>query len=251
MSFFNAVLSGYESYTPADLGNKRFEATTLYPGLLVGSGYNHEIGKQRDELKQVDELKLGFFFDHTSGLPCIPGSSVKGILRHAFEIEKGEYVLSVIEEIQNKERTIESPTLFEIDKIKAIMESKNNKASPFVSVVFDGRDSTGKYLPLKDRDIFFDAFPVKSGNQDGVFLKNDYITHHENKFKNPNPVQFLKVLPEVTFRFPFRLTDEPVKADVKLELFRQIILDLGAGARTNVGYGQFKPALLESATLKT
>jgi CRISPR-associated protein Cmr6 len=28
---------------------------------------------------------------------------------------------------------------------------------------------------------------------------------------------------------------------IKKELFKQILLDLGIGAKTNVGYGQFEP----------
>ena len=36
------------------------------------------------ETNNQGELKLGFFFDHTSGLPMLPGSSVKGAIRGAF-----------------------------------------------------------------------------------------------------------------------------------------------------------------------
>ena len=63
-------------------------------------------------------------------------------------------------------------------------------------------------------------------------------------FKNPVPLQFLKVLPEVTFCFQFDLKDSVqfgnIKAEVKLELFKQILLLLGTGAKTNVGYGNWK-----------
>ena len=44
-----------------------FKLSTIYPGLLTGSGMVHETNNQ-------GELKLGFFFDHTSGLPMLPGS---------------------------------------------------------------------------------------------------------------------------------------------------------------------------------
>jgi len=36
------------------------------------------------------------------------------------------------------------------------------------------------------------------------------------------------------------LFDEIIDKDKKLELFKNIICDLGIGAKTNVGYGQFE-----------
>jgi len=219
---------------------KTIELTTLYPGLLIGSGYAHEIGGYENE------LKLGFFFDHTTGLPCIPGSSVKGVLRDAAEKANGHYLQYLISELADgsrKSQVQDDAKKFDVallefkptdnkDKIGNIIYEK----SAFVKSVFDGEN-----LPIYQRDIFFDAFPIASGNEDGKFLSNDYITHHEHPLKNPNPVQFLKVLPQVTFRFEFLLKDRPDEMPValKLELFRQILLDLGVGAKTNVGYGKF------------
>lgn len=204
-----------------------FELTTIYPGLLIGSGYNHEIGGKELE----GELKLGFFFDYTTGLPCIPGSSVKGVLRDACEKVDGDYALSLIRKIyENKKDFILNEDYF---------QKGNKKYSDFVLHTFEGKVSKNNFMPLAKRDIFFDAFPFESQNDEGKFLANDHITHHENPLKNPNPVQFLKVLSQVVFRFNFRLTNENIPKTVKLELFRQILLDLGVGAKTNVGYGQF------------
>ncbi|MBK6914998.1 MAG: type III-B CRISPR module RAMP protein Cmr6 [Ignavibacteriales bacterium] len=225
-----------------------FELATTYPGLLIGSGYNHEIGDQDNE------LKLGFFFDYTTGLPCIPGSSVKGVLRDACEKAEGKYALSIINDLSLGDRNAQKDN----DKIKKSAKeflkkyqahfdpiditkalSKKNP-SHFINWVFNGIGIEGKNLPLKKRDIFFDAFPIDSQNENGKFLANDYITPHDNPLKNPVPIQFMKVLPQVTFQFSFRLSDEPFSKNIKLELFRQILLDLGVGAKTNVGYGQFK-----------
>ncbi|MDZ7743476.1 MAG: RAMP superfamily CRISPR-associated protein [Bacteroidota bacterium] len=49
-------------------------------------------------------MELGFFFDHTTGLPMIPGSSVKGSLRSAFMKDKGGYVKSILKELDEKNR---------------------------------------------------------------------------------------------------------------------------------------------------
>ena len=71
-----------EKFTPNELltaGNSEhiIKLTTTYPGLLSGVGISHETGK-------LGEFKLGFSFDHTTGLPYLPGSTVKGNLRHVF-----------------------------------------------------------------------------------------------------------------------------------------------------------------------
>ena len=67
-----------------------FELTTIYPGLLTGSGTPHEI-------RQKGEYKLGFYFDHTTGLPIIPGPTVKGVIRSAFK-RSHQYIQSLIKE---------------------------------------------------------------------------------------------------------------------------------------------------------
>ena len=206
----------YEAPDQPGLGNRSFELTTLYPGLLVGSGYMHD-------LKQEKAFKLGFYFDHTTGFPVIPGSSIKGLLRSAFKNK--DYVEELLKTITSNEVNV----------------------SELEDAIFEGTYK-GKNLPLHQRDIFFDAFPVKTQNPDKKFLANDYITPHtDGPLKNPKPLQFLKVLPQVTFKFEFILHDfknengeSILSAEDKLKLFKQILLDLGVGAKTNVGYGQFK-----------
>jgi len=234
---FNSKLEK-DTVTKISSVNADFELITIYPGLLIGSGYNHEIGEQENE------LKLGFFFDYTTGLPCIPGSSVKGVLRDACEKVNGDYVKSIIKELADGERKPEKSEVKEEakklsngDLDKSFDKGKN---SVFIAQVFAGKKDKDNYIAQKDRDIFFDAFPIESKNDNGKFLANDYITPHKDQFKDPKPIQFLKVLPQVIFQFNFRLTDTCINKAVKKELFRQILLDLGVGAKTNVGYGQFK-----------
>jgi CRISPR-associated protein Cmr6 len=105
--------------------------------------------------------------------------------------------------------------------------------------IFEG-EIDGKQLPIYRRDIFHDAYFSKS-NAKGLFLGTDYITpHKDNPLKNPQPIKFLKILPEVEITFRFELRDEIIKAMDKFKLFRQILLDFGVGAKTNVGYGQLR-----------
>jgi CRISPR-associated protein Cmr6 len=228
-----------------------FELTTTYPGLLCGVGYNHGISSEAD-------FKVGFYFDHTTGLPIIPGSSVKGVLRSAFPgyIRKDEEKLSKEEkeELQKRydffEWLIEQTNQKINDPNGKITEFKNNhkKIDELEAFVFEGQNQKGEQISYYKRDCFFDAYPVKSLGHDGCFLKNDYITPHINRekpemspFTSPNPIQFLKVLSKVRFRFQFKLTDGGgLKAGQKEVLFKEILCYMGIGAKTNVGYGQFE-----------
>lgn len=142
---------------------------------------------------------LGFSFDYTSGLPVIAGSSIKGVLRNAFKSANGEYIKG----------------LTQVEDIMSLEEE-----------IFD------------NGDIFFDAEIIKPDSENKI-LGDDYLTPHDNPLKDPVPLRFIKVLPEVTFRFRFTLSDGIISATQKIELFQQIIIDQGVGAKTNVGYGKF------------
>lgn len=179
-----------------------FKFKTTYPGLLIGSGLSHGIGSD-------DEFKLGFQFDYTSGLPIIHGSSVKGLLRSAFPLKDERYKLE-------KKKYIE-------ELLSDISDKKIN-SEVLEEEIFEGDD------------IFFSAQIVR-GNKKGNILGEDYITPHE-PLRDPKPIKFLKVLPNVLFEFRFALVDsEYLTGEQKAILFKTIILDLGIGAKTNVGYG--------------
>jgi CRISPR-associated protein Cmr6 len=103
---------------------------------------------------------------------------------------------------------------------------------------------------FNNNDIFFDAVVSRYGTN---LLGDDYITPHKNEFSNPTPLRFIKVMPKVTFRFEFTLSDYIVANKTiltqvdKALLFAQILADLGIGAKTNVGYGHFDSNLAVEA----
>lgn len=186
-----------------------FELKTCYPGLLCGVGHHHEINNPKNEPKEDDApevYNLGMYFDYTSGLPVIPGSSIKGMLRSAIE---------------------------EWDFLADYKPNNGVTREEIIKTVFEG-----KGLSIYDRDIFLDAIPIKADNK---LFGEDYITHHPTPLQNPNPVRFLRVNPGVTYQFRFilRNNDNGLKADFKEDLFKAIICTFGLGAKTNVGYGQF------------
>ncbi|GAB6279308.1 MAG: type III-B CRISPR module RAMP protein Cmr6 [Lentimicrobium sp.] len=230
---------------------------TTYPGLLIGSGYTHEaIFNSKNE----EAFKIGFFFDHTTGMPCIPGHSVKGVLRNAFpnhknerfEKEKTETIIDYLG--KNDDELMGFFTEYLSSKFK----NDNQDDTPFFShtlivellgnIIFEGKEPCSfnkktnsfeyRQIPIYERDIFHDVY-FYEGNQKGIFLGTDYITPHPNPLKNPIPIKFLKILPNVKIKFQFDLKDNLISKELKKELFKKILLDFGIGAKTNVGYGQF------------
>lgn len=209
---------------------------TTYPGLLIGSGYSHQTGS-------MGEFKLGFFFDYTTGLPVIPGSSVKGLLRSAFpnQEKRGAVKKRKVEFIGAMLRGIRQ----DLSNITAQSQEEEVLVSQLERLIFEGKLNNDEYLPMHKHDVFHDAFIVDTNQENrGKVFGEDYITPHLDPLKNPIPVRFMKILPRVTFQFNFELKDSKIgdlviSAQQKGELFKQIILLFGIGAKTNVGYGQF------------
>lgn len=216
-------------------GYEFFTLKTLYPGLLIGAGLSHGTACKNDS-------KIGFQFDFTTGLPIIPGSSVKGVLRSMFpdpdraaddeyNVERCGYIRSVLTEKCG------------IDGVsdKELLELAER--------IFRESDAEVRGDSVRDRDVFMDALLTGSDNEcpdgDRLFMGDDFITPHKKPLKDPIPIQFLKVLPGVRFTFVFRLAStrlgkEILNEDSKCKLFKQIVLDVGVGAKTNVGYGHFR-----------
>ncbi|HBT97215.1 MAG TPA: type III-B CRISPR module RAMP protein Cmr6 [Desulfobulbaceae bacterium] len=200
-----------------------FHLKTLYPGLLAGLGYAHEAMENVN-----NQIKLGFSLDFVTGLPVIPGSSVKGVLRSLFDDEEAVTALRQREYWP-----------------KAGGQPVDADALP--QALFGESENDGQV-------IFWDAWPVKSAS-DKVFGL-DYITPHLPKSQdgkdlaeeyrgltNPVPIMMLKVIPGVTWRFRFSLDDirladgTGIAAEAVCKLFRELLLITGIGAKTNTGFG--------------
>lgn len=193
------------------------------PGLLIGSGLAHGLPDSKED------VKTGLQFDYTSGLPVIPGSSVKGVIRSAFptivaDAEKLNYIRSLIADIPK-----------------------------FSALGLEDKDilELGNQM-FNHGDIFADALLVGYGTrmkQHGPVkqvLTEDYITPHTGgPLAQPIPIKIVKVAPGVTFAFCFKFNEtkigaKVVSASMKKALCSAILQDLGVGAKTNVGYGVLK-----------
>ena len=201
------------------------------PGLLIGSGLAHGLpGSEED-------VKTGLQFDYTSGLPVIPGSSVKGVIRSAFPTIK-----------EDKEQSNEADAE-KLNYIKSLIAD----IPEFSSLVLEDNDilELGNQM-FNHGDIFADALLVGYGTrmkQHGPVtqvLTEDYITPHTGgPLAQPIPIKIVKVAPGVTFAFCFKFNEtkigaKVVSASMKKALCAAILQDLGVGAKTNVGYGVLK-----------
>lgn len=217
-----------------------FDLKTIYPGLVTGIGLPHETSENNPFI-------LGFCFDYTTGLPIIPGSTVKGILRSVFP----QWERQLKEPVQKKE----AKTEYIYGLLKRIKEGIGQDKKELIikieNEIFEGIVDD-KTVSIYKRDLFFDAYIVKGTTAEprqNLIFGTDNITPHvkeemsyeESMLKNPVPLSFLKILPDVVFHFPFYLTDgEILKKEEKEKLFKLILLDIGIGAKTNVGYGQLE-----------
>lgn len=195
-----AELEGYHS----------FSLFTLYPGLLVGTGNPHAVAV-------AGALKNGFTFDYVTGLPYITGSTLKGMIRAYFPGDT-----------KDKEKDAEYTGL-----IKGILGKENIDILAFKENMF------------VNNDIFLGGFPKL--RQAEAILEMEFITSHKEKFKDPNPVSMIKVKPGVEYVFSFVMSDYVdeksgeviVSAAEKLTLCEELLLLMGIGAKTNVGFGKF------------
>lgn len=201
------------------------------PGLLIGSGLAHGLpGSEED-------VKTGLQFDYTSGLPVIPGSSVKGVIRSAFPTIK-----------EDKEQSNEA----DVEKLNYI-KSLIADIPKFSALRLEDKDilELGNQM-FNHGDVFADALLVGYGTrmrQHGPVkqvLAEDYITPHTGgPLAQPIPIKIVKVAPGVTFAFCFKFNEtkigaKVVSASMKKAICAAILQDLGVGAKTNVGYGVLK-----------
>lgn len=241
------------------LNNRKtyFSLKTVYPGLMIGTGYFHEAEKNNDEA-----IKTGFSFDYVTGEPYIPGSTVKGVLRSAFKACP-EYIAAILQ----------AEGYIDFEKEQINIEEFINQLEV---KIFGGQHKENSEAVV-GTDIFLDSCIEKAAphNESGEsdVLQIEYITPHKNlkleetentktqeqlqksdeKEKiiekeeleglvNPVPLRFLKVIPDVTFKFSFILEEveiqgKKINGEMKLKLFKEILKDMGIGAKTNVGFG--------------
>ncbi len=227
----------------------RLEETTpvrlkvLYPGLVTGIGVKHES-------TSTGELKLGFEFDYSTGMPVIRGHSLKGALRSAFPQDHRRKIRYKLEKafqiscwLNNEQFSSDG-----LNRFKANPE-QYHKIVAFEEEIFDGKIE-GKLISNYRQDVFLDSYisaPSHFPTTFNQYLGGDSITPHVKRemsyersmLKNPVPIMFLKMLPGVELEFRFILHENGLLSmEQKNDLLTKILVQNGIGAKTNVGYGQ-------------
>lgn len=178
--------------------------------------------------------ETGLLLDRLTGCPYLPGSSVKGLLRHAAKlVAQGEL-----------------ETAKENDDASYWQEHR--------AAVF-GPDRTEAETPAKGQVLFFDAFPTAWPNLELDVLTPHYSAYYGDEsgteppadWHDPVPVAFLTVAPGTRFRFHFVDGARTPAAEgtgiltapdplPRLERLLETALDwLGIGGKTSSGYGLF------------
>ena len=194
-------------------------------------------------------LENGFAFLNPYGLPYLPGSGVKGVLRQAArELASGEWGDT---HGWSEQKTIE----LSIDK-KAIGIS-------MLDALFGLESNDGDTAHLRGALTFWDVIPQIAGNSLTVEIMTPHQSHYYQQKSDrksgdsvsphdsgsPNPINFLTVPPESGFTFyitcntallarhsPELIKDEYWKTLLQAA-FEHAFAWLGFGAKTAVGYG--------------
>jgi len=236
-----------------------FSLTTAGQGFLIGTGNEHGTGaklKINNKSRETHEFKMGFHFDHSTGIPFITGHNLKGRLRSFFPIAYSG----------DKKKKVTERLIQDINKC-INKNVSGNFVNELQNAIFEGKN-----LPSIKKDIFLGAYPSKSYHDrfsynlmkkntiptenkieipKGTFLFEDTLAYHKHPLKDPNPIKFLKILPDVEIKFQFRLFKSGgLTAKEKKTLFEFLLKKYGAGAKTSSGYGQFKKETVENETVK-
>ena len=153
---------------------------------------------------------------HIYGIPYIPASAIKGVVRSYYILEK---FANKLEEYKDRYNKFEEEVLFKDDDFKK---------------VFGSQEQEGKI-------IFFDAFPITKPKIK-IDIMNPHYGHYYNEgkaptdTKNPIPINFLTV-ENTTFKFFIASKDEVDSSFILL--FKKALQNHGIGGKSAVGYGIF------------
>ena len=186
---------------------------------------------------QTHPNEVGMVFDHTMGIPYIPASSVKGIVRfaHMLELIKSENLEEYTETDKNGEYIDESNLK---TKIPAIFGGDADEEK-------EGEKKTKK---LKGKVIFLDAYPEKIPDLHVDIMNphyGDYYSDENGKtppadYLDPTPIKFLTVKQGTKFIFRALVPKDSDLLQPVRTAFENAIKNEGIGAKTAVGYGRFE-----------
>lgn len=186
----------------------------------------------------------GFAFHHTYGFPILPGSSLKGLVRHYLE----EEYLPEAADPGDDARPVE-----------VVEVERHIPGKDLVGPLFGSPEGEGNEGAV----VFHDGWPLPKGPD---WFEPDVLTVHHPKYyrgaesvaddtDGPNPVHFLALRKGVRFEVPLALSAygrcllnaEQQAAALKFtsHLLTLALKKWGAGARTGAGYGRMQTLNVE------
>lgn len=200
-----AIHKGQEGFCAAQAGRGQVTVTLaarLKTPLITGIGHPHP-------------SETGMLFDRNLGLPYIPASSIKGIVRFA-------HTVTWIVENQ--------------DKLVGRDSIDDDKEVQYLAEIFGTQKNRGNA-------VFLDSYPVFVPG-----LAMDIMNPHYNKYyqegmaptdnMDPVPVKFLTVAVGTVFIFR-AASSKGLENNVKAALKRALTQE-GIGAKTSIGHGLFE-----------
>ncbi|MBI4753837.1 MAG: type III-B CRISPR module RAMP protein Cmr6 [Betaproteobacteria bacterium] len=169
-------------------------------------------------------VENGFAWHHGLGVPYLPGSSVKGMVR------------AWAEQWEPADRSMDA------DRI------------------FGPRGKPGELPPSTGSVVFLDALPVKRVKLDAEVMTPHYAPWYQDgsgsqapgDWHSPTPIPFLVVAPETTFQFGMlpRRTSDVADKNLAAGWLADALAFMGAGAKTAVGYGRMSADTTEAAAYR-
>lgn len=176
--------------------------------------------------------EVGMTFDHTMGIPYLPATGIKGLVRLA-------HILNLIEDT---------------DKANALIDEDKNELddldpASLIPNIFGGDMKNGREIGKRRGSVvFLDAYPDKIPDLHLDIMNPHYGEYYGDDlgkippadYLDPVPVQFLTVQRGTTFVFRMIISgeNESLREPV-IKALQKALLDQGFGAKTAVGYGRF------------
>jgi CRISPR-associated protein Cmr6 len=191
-------------------------------------------------------LENGFAFLNPYGLPYLPGSGVKGVVRQAArELASGEWG---------------DPNGWNRDESYLLRIGKEEVKLSLLGFLFGRETPSGESGHVRGALSFWDVVPQIDGERLAVEVMTPHQGHYYQKggtphdSGSPNPINFLTVPPKSRFTFHVqcdlahlrRLAPSLAEGErwkgLAEAAFAHAFQWLGFGAKTSIGYGAFAPA---------
>lgn len=234
-SQFNPALVSKINQTNIDNANNLLGENNVVSDLVFHPDWRLVIG-----LGTSSVFETGMTLHHTYGIPYIPASSVKGLVRSyvIVEIYKNE-----IEAISKKDFC----DVFGCSGEGKIGASKYKSYYKFEAEKNNDQTESGE---RQGNVTFFDAFPLGKIKLEADIMNPhypDYYGDTEGKippadWQNPIPIQFLSVGKETSFQFVIGVKKEKdtIILNQTKNWLQKALEERGIGAKTAVGYGYMK-----------